>query len=73
MFTFGVVVCWWSTSIDNVLGATVSVNFGGGCPGACSGHGYCTEPSAETCSCYQGWAGGDCSIRESLEKRCRYV
>lgn len=42
----------------------VPVGFGGGCPNACSGHGYCTSPSTETCSCHEGWAGGDCSIRE---------
>lgn len=47
-----------------VLGASVSVGFGGGCPSACSGHGYCTGPSTETCACHQGWAGGDCSIRK---------
>lgn len=53
-----------SSSTFHVLGASVSVGFGGGCPNACSGHGYCTEPSTETCACQQGWTGGDCSIRE---------
>lgn len=65
--SFGILVCWWSNitgSINAAVGATVSVNFGGGCPSACSGHGYCTNPSTETCSCHQGWAGGDCSIRK---------
>ncbi|CAN0457937.1 unnamed protein product, partial [Laminaria digitata] len=65
--SFGVLVCWWSNftgSINAAVGATVSVGFGGGCPSACSGHGYCTNPSTETCSCHQGWAGGDCSIRK---------
>lgn len=65
-------VCWWlSSGTMNgkrcailVLGESVSVGFGGGCPSACSGHGYCTNPSTETCTCHQGWAGGDCSIRE---------
>ncbi|CAM9329994.1 unnamed protein product, partial [Discosporangium mesarthrocarpum] len=33
------------------------------CPSACSGHGYCTDPSVEECTCYQGWIGGDCSQR----------
>lgn len=40
------------------------VNYGGGCPSSCSGHGYCTSPKTENCSCHQGWGGGDCSIRE---------
>lgn len=66
--SLGMLLCWWSNlsgSANNaVLGATVPVSFGGGCPSACSGHGYCTNPSTETCSCHQGWAGGDCSIRE---------
>lgn len=68
-------ICWWSPSDRPtgrgvggsailVLGASVSVGFGGGCPNACSRHGYCTGPSTETCECHQGWAGGDCSIRE---------
>lgn len=65
-------ICWWSSSGRHtgggstvlVLGASVSVGFGGGCPNACSSHGYCSHPSTETCECHQGWAGGDCSIRE---------
>ena len=64
---FGILVCWWSNftgSTTAAVGATVPVNFGGGCPSACSGHGYCTNPRTETCSCHQGWAGGDCSIRK---------
>ena len=67
-------VNWWSwfgsmngtRPVVLVLGESVSVGFGGGCPNACSGHGYCTESSTETCTCHQGWAGGDCSIRESV-------
>lgn len=51
---------WLAVSAAEV----VAVNFGGGCPSACSGHGYCTAPKSETCSCYQGWGGGDCSISE---------
>lgn len=64
---FGILVCWWSSftgSTTAAVAATVPVNFGGGCPSACSGHGYCTNPRTETCSCHQGWAGGDCSIRK---------
>lgn len=68
--------CWSSSGPANgrsatilVLGDSVSVGFGGGCPGACSGHGYCTNPSTETCTCHQGWAGGDCSIRELIHPR----
>lgn len=66
-------IYWWPPSNRHtggggsavlVLGASVSVGFGGGCPNACSSHGYCTGPSTETCECHQGWAGGDCSIRE---------
>ena len=62
---------WWplsdlitSSSNGLVEGASVSVGFGGGCPNACSGHGYCTSLTTETCACHQGWAGGDCSISE---------
>lgn len=65
--SFGILMCWWSNftgSINAAVGATVPVRFGGGCPSACSGHGYCTNPRTETCSCHQGWAGGDCSIRK---------
>lgn len=51
-------LCWSHAVIG------VAVNFGGGCPSSCSGHGYCTAPKTEECSCYQGWGGGDCSIRE---------
>lgn len=51
------------------------VNFGGGCPSSCSGHGYCTSPKTENCSCHQGWGGGDCSIRElrRWSKRVDYL
>lgn len=66
-------VSWWSSSDVTIInsavfvqGASVSVGFGGGCPNACSGHGYCTDSSTETCTCHQGWTGGDCSIRESF-------
>lgn len=50
--------------------AGVNVDFGGGCPNTCSGRGYCTDPKTETCSCYQGWTGGDCSIRERSVVDC---
>lgn len=58
--------CWTlaAMTIADADAPLVSVKFGGGCPNTCSGHGYCTDPSTEKCSCHQGWAGGDCSIRE---------
>lgn len=67
--SFLVVFFCWTLVVMTVAGTNadapvVSVKFGGGCPNACSGHGYCTSPSTEKCSCHQGWAGGDCSIRE---------
>ncbi|CAM9473810.1 unnamed protein product, partial [Choristocarpus tenellus] len=33
------------------------------CPSACSGRGYCTDSKTETCTCFEGWTGGDCSLR----------
>ena len=33
----------------------------GECPGACSGHGVCG--SYDSCVCYKGYMGGDCSQR----------
>lgn len=69
--SFLVIFFWWTLAVMAVAVAdadaippVVSVKFGGGCPNTCSGHGYCTNPSTEKCSCHQGWAGGDCSIRE---------
>lgn len=36
------------------------------CPGVgieCSGHGTCSGNPAYTCACYEGFTGGDCSLR----------
>jgi hypothetical protein len=36
------------------------------CPGTgveCSGHGTCSGNPSYLCTCYAGWAGGDCSLR----------
>lgn len=41
----------------------VRVDYGGGCPALCNGHGICSDPLNEICSCYEGWGGFACSGR----------
>lgn len=33
------------------------------CNNLCSGHGRCSSGSLTTCACFDGWGGGDCSLR----------
>jgi len=48
LFTAAVILCLWS------LGSSE-------CPNACNGKGICG--ARDTCSCYKGWMGNDCSQR----------
>jgi hypothetical protein len=34
------------------------------CPNACSGNGICK--SHDTCDCYKGWIGNDCSLSKKF-------
>lgn len=49
---FFLLLCLLSLSVVLVTGK---------CPNSCSGHGRCT--GVARCSCFAGWAGGDCSIK----------
>lgn len=33
------------------------------CPNKCSAHGSCSNDIYETCTCYPGWTGPDCSLK----------
>jgi hypothetical protein len=55
-------------TIALVLGA-MAVYCNASCPNRCSGHGQCGGKAE--CSCFTGWAGGDCSLRELPAARSR--
>eukprot|EP00953_Heterococcus_sp_UTEX-ZZ885_P009605 5647-Heterococcus_DN1.PRE.1 len=60
---------WWigiATTVFCILATCLQVlgtSEGGGCPNLCSGNGVCTNPTLETCACYEGWVGFACSGR----------
>lgn len=48
---------WWAPALVTLFAVTKAM-----CPNRCSGHGQCGGKAE--CSCFGGWAGGDCSMRE---------